>query len=218
MEERSAVKTVGYVTGIGVLLLVLFLVACITTGILPWRDSYSAEVPPSGDDTVIVVPTSTPTPAPTPIPQITETPVPEESPEPSTAPTPAPTPTPGVTLDEELPTYIVTVTFGRGGKAIPYGMSKVVENGSITITAIPNEGYSVENMILDGVSLGAVDSYTLENMSEDHSFYISFVRSAVMPTPTPAPTPTATPSPTPVPTPVPTPAGETQNDEEMEQQ
>jgi len=99
---------------------------------------------------------------------------------------PSPTPTPTV-LEEELPTHTVTVTFSKGGTAIPYGMSAVVEHGSMEIVAVPDEGYAVEDMILDGKSLGPVSSYTLEDVTKNHSVYISFTRSIFAPTPAPTP-------------------------------
>lgn len=172
MEHNSAVRTVGYVVGVGVLLFVLFLVVSITTGILPWRDSYAQQTPSGGGDTPTAVTTATPTPD-------TEIIV--------VTPTPSPTPTP-IILDEELPTYTVTVTFSKGGTAIPYGMNSVVEHGSMEIVAVPDEGYAVENFILDGASLGPMTNYTLEDVTENHSVYISFTRSmhpAVTPTPEP---------------------------------
>lgn len=172
MEHNSAVRTVGYVVGIGVLLFVLFLVFCITTGILPWRESYAEEPRPSQNVTVITN-TTTPTPE-------NETP-----PQPTQTPTPTPETTPG-TLDEEKPTYTVTVTFSKGGTAIPYGMSAIVENGSMEVVAVPDEGYAVENMVLDGVNLGPVTSYTLENVTANHSIYISFTRAMFAPDPTPS--------------------------------
>jgi hypothetical protein len=118
---------------------------------------------------------------------------------------PTPEPTPENTLDEELPTYNITVTFSRGGTAIPYGMNAVVQNGSMIVMAVPDEGYVVDEMYIDGVRHTGIDSYTFENVNEDHTVYISFSRSLFAPTPTPTPFVEVTPeiTPTPIPTPIP---------------
>lgn len=200
MDNRSSIRTVGYVAAIAVLLIVLFLVAGISTGFLPWRDSYAENPwPTKNPETVVTNPTATPDGTGTPASTVTP------SPTPTVTPTPTPEPTPENTLDEELPTYTVTVTFSRGGTAIPYGMNAVVQNGSMIVMAVPDEGYVVDEMYIDGVRYTGIDSYTFENVNEDHTVYISFSRSLFAPTPTPTPFVEVTPeiTPTPIPTPVP---------------
>ena len=202
MDNRSSIRTVGYVAAIAVLLIVLFLVAGISTGFLPWRDSYAENPwPTKNPETVVTNPTATPDGTGTvePTPTVTPTPTP------TVTPTPTPEPTPENTLDEELPTYNITVTFSRGGTAIPYGMNAVVQNGSMIVMAVPDEGYVVDEMYIDGVRYTGIDSYTFENVNEDHTVYISFSRSLFAPTPTPTPFVEVTPeiTPTPIPTPVP---------------
>lgn len=200
MDNRSSLRTVGYAAGTVVLLIVLFLVAGVSTGFLPWRDSY-AENPWPTDNVNIIAPDPTDTPqnntqlTPTPTPVVTVTPTPTPS------PTPTPAPTPEITLDEELPTYTVTVTFSRGGTAIPYGMNTVVKNGTMTVVAVPDEGYVVDEMIVDGVKYEKVDTFVFEDVTSDHSVYISFTRSLFAPTPTPTAEPALTPEVTPTPVP-----------------
>lgn len=191
MEHKSSVRRLGYAVGAGVLLIVLLLVLGITTGFLPWRDSYADTMFPYEDGDTI-------------------TPIPSDSQQtdPVTTPTPTPTPTPLVTpnftLEEELPTYTVTVAFGKGGTAIPYGANTIVENGSVIVQAVPDEGYVVEEMIVDGENIGPVDRYEIESVNRNHSIYISFIREMFAPA-TPTPTPEVTPTPTPEITPTPVP-------------
>ena len=195
MEHHSSAKTLGYAVGAGVLLIVLLLVLGITTGFLPWRDSYAENSWPPQEDGGIV-------PTVTEAPQDHGTAVPTPTPMPTPTPTPTPIVTPGITLEEELPTYTVTVAFGKGGTAIPYGANAIVENGSVIIVAVPDEGYVVEEMIVDGVNIGPLDRYEIESVNRNHSIYISFMREIFAPSrPTPTPTPTPTPEvpPTPVP-------------------
>lgn len=193
MEHKTSVKTLGYAVGAAVLTIVLLLVLGISTGFLPWRDSYAENPWPHKDDAEVPIVSDTPQDV------VTATPT----------PTPAPTPTPpiitpGITLEEELPTYIVTVAFGKGGSSIPYGANTVVENGSIIVLAVPDEGYVVEEMIVDGENIGAVDKYEIESVNRNHSIYISYIKEKYAPV-TPTPTPEVTPTPTPEITPTPVP-------------
>lgn len=172
MDNRSSVRTVGLAAGTVVLLIVLFLVAGISTGFLPWRDSYAQapEVTPIVEG-LAPAPTAEPEAAPTPTP----TPMPTPTPEPENI-APGLLPDDEVILDEELPTYDIIVTFSRGGTAIPYGSNSVVEGGSITVQAIPNEGYMVEEMLIDGERYRNVDTYVFDDVSDDHNVHISFKR------------------------------------------
>lgn len=179
MEHKSSVKTAGYVTGTVVLVIVLLLVAGITTGFVPLRETYAEA-------------------AATPPPLATMTP--ESVPETDVTPTPSPTPeveivNPEGTLDEEKTAYTVTVTYGKGGTVLPYGMVKVVEDGSISITAVPDEGYTVDYMLIDGVNMGAEMTFLLDDIHENHSVYVAFTRAAVTPKPTVSPVPSSTPAP-----------------------
>ena len=182
MDQGTSLRTAAYVAGITVLLIVLLLVAGISTGILPWRDSYadSFRPTPDGNNAVIAV-TPTPTAKPTPTPDGNTEDDPAPTPTPTPTPQPTPTPGPGITLDEELPTYIITVTFSRGGTAIPYGINAVVQNGSMSVVAVPDEGYEVDEMIVDGIKYKGLDTYQFTNVNEDHTVYISFSRSFFIP-------------------------------------
>ena len=168
MDNRASVRTVGLATGTVVLLIVLFLVAGISTGFLPWRDSYlqAPEVTPIVDSLepgVTSDPEAEPTPSPTP------TPEPEDF-------APGLLPDDNVILDEELPAYTIIVTFSRGGTAIPYGSSTVVEGGSITVQAVPNEGYAVDEIIVDGERYPNTNSYTFADVDANHNVHITFKR------------------------------------------
>ena len=179
MEHKSSVKTAGYVTGTVVLTIVLLLVAGITTGIVPLRETYAEA-------------------APTPPPLATM--APESVPETGVTPTPSPTPevevvNPDGTLEEEKTAYTVTVTYGKGGSVLPYGLVTVGEDGSISITAVPDAGYTVDYMLIDGVNMGAEMSFMLDDIHENHSVYVAFTRAAVTPQPTATPAPSSTPVP-----------------------
>ncbi len=88
-------------------------------------------------------------------------------------------------------THTVLVTAGNGGSTDPNGSTTVSDGGELKITITPNDGYEIQSVMVDGKSVGAVDSYTLSGVTEDHSVIATFVKK-VVPTPTPAP---ATPEP-----------------------
>lgn len=80
---------------------------------------------------------------------------------------------------------------GDGGTTDPSGSLAVEDWESVKINFIPNEGYEIQSVSVDGKDMGAIESYELSNVTEDHSIIATFVKKAV-PTPTPAP---ATPTP-----------------------
>lgn len=84
-------------------------------------------------------------------------------------------------------------TAKSGGTTDPNGSVTVEDWGSVTISVTPKEGYEIQSVTVDGQDKGAVESYTLSNVTEDHSVIATFVKK-VVPTPTPTPVP-ATPEP-----------------------
>lgn len=63
------------------------------------------------------------------------------------------------------PSYKITVTQGENGTISPSSAS-VTKNGNKTFTIIANEGYEIEDVIVDGESVGAVTSYTFEKVTK----------------------------------------------------
>lgn len=88
--------------------------------------------------------------------------------------------------------YTVLVTAGNGGTTDPSGSVSVAEWGSITVNITPNEGYEIQSVSIDGSDKGPLESYTLSNITENHSIIATFVKKPE-PTPTPTPMPTAAP-------------------------
>lgn len=88
-------------------------------------------------------------------------------------------------------THTVLVTVGNGGTTDPNGSLTVEDWESVKINFTPNEGYEIQSISVDSKDMGAIESYELTNVTEDHSIIATFVKKAV-PTPTPAP---ATPTP-----------------------
>ena len=72
--------------------------------------------------------------------------------------------------------YTIKATAGAGGSISPYGNVSVREGRDQTFTITPNKGYAVSNVKIDGKSIGAVKSYTFENVNRAHSIEVIFVK------------------------------------------
>lgn len=69
---------------------------------------------------------------------------------------------------------LVTATAGAGGTISPFGNVRVREGESLTFTITPDKGYVVSSVKVDGKSVGAVKSYTIMNIREDHTIAVVF--------------------------------------------
>ena len=72
--------------------------------------------------------------------------------------------------------YTIKATAGAGGSISPSGNVSVREGGDQTFTITPDKGYAVANVKIDGKSIGAVKSYTFENVSSPHTIEAIFVK------------------------------------------
>ena len=72
--------------------------------------------------------------------------------------------------------YTIQATAGSGGSISPSGNVSVREGGDQTFTITPDKGYAVANVKIDGKSIGAVKSYTFENVRRTHTIEVIFVK------------------------------------------
>ena len=72
--------------------------------------------------------------------------------------------------------YTIKATAGTGGSISPSGDVSVREGGDQTFTITPDKGYAVSRVKIDGKSIGAVKSYTFENVSRTHTIEVIFVK------------------------------------------
>ena len=80
---------------------------------------------------------------------------------------------------EERDNYVaVTATAGEGGTIDPAGEVSVKEGASQTFAIAAQEGYAIADVLVDGQSVGAVDSYTFENVTADHTIAALFTKTA----------------------------------------
>ena len=72
--------------------------------------------------------------------------------------------------------YTIEATAGAGGSISPSGSVSVHEGADQTFTITPDKGYAVANVKIDGESIGAMKSYTFENVSKAHAIEVIFVK------------------------------------------
>ena len=70
--------------------------------------------------------------------------------------------------------YTITATAGEGGSIEPSGEVEVIAGEDKTFTITPNEGWQIADVKVDGVSKGAITTYTFENVQEDHTIEATF--------------------------------------------
>ena len=72
--------------------------------------------------------------------------------------------------------YTIKATAGAGGSISPSGNVSVREGRDQTFTITPDKGYAVANVKIDGKSIGAVKSYTFENVRRPHTIEVIFMK------------------------------------------
>lgn len=76
-------------------------------------------------------------------------------------------------------TYIITASAEGGGTVSPNGSVTVTEGDSQTFAITPNNGYHIEDVLVDGVSVGAVSTYTFSNVTANHTITATFERNSL---------------------------------------
>jgi uncharacterized repeat protein (TIGR02543 family) len=72
--------------------------------------------------------------------------------------------------------YTLTATAGAGGAISPPGAVSVSQGANQTFSIIPNTGYFVDQVNVDGVDLGVLTSYTFTNVTADHTINATFTQ------------------------------------------
>ena len=72
------------------------------------------------------------------------------------------------------PTYTITASASSGGAISPSGTITVYEGDNKTFTITPNTNYTIQSVLVDGVSVGAVSTYTFQNVTSDHTIEATF--------------------------------------------
>lgn len=70
--------------------------------------------------------------------------------------------------------YTITAAAGNGGSITPEGEVVVASGSAQTFVIAPATGYVIDDVTVDNVSVGAVTSYTFENVNADHTINATF--------------------------------------------
>ncbi|MBO7571768.1 MAG: fibronectin type III domain-containing protein [Bacteroidales bacterium] len=76
-----------------------------------------------------------------------------------------------------IPTYTIIATAGENGTITPYGEIIVREGNDQVFMIIPDEGYRIENVLVDGTSLISNlenNTYTFTNVIDNHTIHATF--------------------------------------------
>ncbi|BBO77678.1 hypothetical protein DSCW_50950 [Desulfosarcina widdelii] len=73
-----------------------------------------------------------------------------------------------------IPSHTITATSGANGSIDPSGTVTVFEEGEQAFTITPNTGFAIDDVLVDGSSVGAVNAYTFPDVTADHTIEASF--------------------------------------------
>lgn len=79
--------------------------------------------------------------------------------------------------DDPVITHDITATSGENGSISPEGVVHVREGNTRRFDFIPDEGYEVDEVFVDGVeitNLATKEYYNIANVAEDHTIYVTF--------------------------------------------
>ena len=79
-----------------------------------------------------------------------------------------------ITAGFTINTYTITASAGAYGTISPLGVVSVASGTTATFIVMPNMGYHVSDVLVDGASVGAVSSYTFTNVTANHAITASF--------------------------------------------
>lgn len=80
-----------------------------------------------------------------------------------------------VSIQVSLGTFhSIEVASSTGGIISPSGTVGVLDGQSYTVAIIPDDKFEIKDVKVDGVSIGAVESYTFSNVKKDHTISATF--------------------------------------------
>ena len=71
-------------------------------------------------------------------------------------------------------THTITATAGAGGGISPSEEVTVNDGGDAAFSITPASGYVIDDVLVDGVSVGTVASYTFTHVAADHTIAVTF--------------------------------------------
>jgi len=79
-----------------------------------------------------------------------------------------------VSLGPEIVEYTVSVTVGKGGSVSPSGRVTVEEGEDAVFEITPDEGYVLDELLIDGEAVRPVAEFTFAKVDADHTLYAVF--------------------------------------------
>ena len=70
----------------------------------------------------------------------------------------------------------IDASANNGGVISPEGRTNLTSGDSMTYSITPFSGYHISDVTVDGQSVGAVDSYTFDNVTDNHTIAVTFAR------------------------------------------
>lgn len=79
-----------------------------------------------------------------------------------------------VTLEEPV-YFTISASAGNNGTIEPAGEIEIQQDHYQNFTITPNAGFVIDEVLVDGISVGALDSYSFMNVNENHTIHASFI-------------------------------------------
>jgi hypothetical protein len=76
-------------------------------------------------------------------------------------------------------TYSITASAGSNGSISPNGVTNVIAGLNQVYTMTPDTCYQIADVVVDGVSQGAITSYTFTNVTTTHAISATFISSSI---------------------------------------
>jgi hypothetical protein len=73
-----------------------------------------------------------------------------------------------------LKTFTITAEAGKGGSISPSGNVSVNYGADQVFTITPSSGYKILHVKVDGISQGAISTYTFKDVRENHTIEALF--------------------------------------------
>lgn len=80
-------------------------------------------------------------------------------------------------------TFTITAAASTGGSITPSGQVSVRRGQDLTFTIRPDDGFRLEDVLIDGTPIGAADAYLFENVAQNHTIAAVFTPLHPFPTP-----------------------------------
>jgi hypothetical protein len=81
----------------------------------------------------------------------------------------------------EADVFTISAAAGAGGAISPSGQIQVANGADQSFVVMVDEGYELQNLVVDGVSMGIRAGYTFSNVSANHDIRATFMRANQLP-------------------------------------